>query len=104
MAKFFVLNDNPQIKTEVNHINFNRTDNNASNLQWCSHSENIRHSAVAGRYKNKKAKTKKVINKTTGEMFESCKIAAIKYNTTPAAIRHSLHGHNRCCNCDWAYL
>lgn len=30
-------------ETEVNHINENRFDNRAENLEWCTHLENIRH-------------------------------------------------------------
>lgn len=31
-------------KGEVNHIDFNRANNNVTNLEWVTHSENMRHS------------------------------------------------------------
>lgn len=32
---------NPEGKNEINHINHIKTDNHISNLEWCTHSDNI---------------------------------------------------------------
>lgn len=42
LAKMFISNiDN---RVEVNHKNGIRSDNSLDNLEWCTHSENIKHS------------------------------------------------------------
>lgn len=40
-------------KYEVNHIDFNRKNNNASNLEWSTHYNNIKHSAINCRYQQR---------------------------------------------------
>lgn len=45
--------DNPLGLPEVNHIDCNRKNNSADNLEWCTHLQNIRHSTNLGHYKNK---------------------------------------------------
>lgn len=41
--------ENPDNLPEVDHDNFDRTDNRASNLRWSTRVDNIRHSSMAGR-------------------------------------------------------
>ena len=47
---------NPENKPIVNHIDFNRVNNNVWNLQWTTEKENVQHSVKAGRYSNQKCK------------------------------------------------
>ena len=44
VAELFVDNDDPANKTRVNHINENKIDNRAENIEWVTASENKLHS------------------------------------------------------------
>lgn len=51
VAKHYI--PNPDRKPEINHIDFNRENNQADNLEWCTHQENIQYSSNNGRYKQR---------------------------------------------------
>ena len=48
VAKAFL--PNPRNLPEVNHKDYNRTNNSVDNLEWCSHKENIDYTLAAGRH------------------------------------------------------
>lgn len=45
VALAHVHNPNPQDFNEVNHLDYNRKNNDCENLEWCSHIDNLKHSA-----------------------------------------------------------
>ena len=40
--------DNPRGLNEINHKNGNKHDNRAENLEWCTHSQNLKHAYATG--------------------------------------------------------
>ena len=43
VALLFVENSNPDLLTQINHIDGDKFNNKANNLEWCTCLENIRH-------------------------------------------------------------
>lgn len=56
VANLFVVNDDVENKTEVNHKDLNRKNNNYDNLEWMSHLENVQYSINLGSYTWKSGK------------------------------------------------
>lgn len=53
VAEAFV--PNPEGKPIVNHIDYDRRNDCAENLEWCTQRDNVVHSAKEGRYSNNRA-------------------------------------------------
>lgn len=43
VAENFIINNNPQIKTQINHIDCDKLNNSIYNLEWCTNLENRKH-------------------------------------------------------------
>ena len=60
VALTFIENDNPENKTQVNHIDENKTNNNVNNLEWCTPSYNINYGSHNERVKQTKKENPRI--------------------------------------------
>lgn len=74
VAQAFI--ENPEDKPEVNHIDSNPNNNTVGNLEWVTHSENMKH---ANKYGNR-AKFKRKVIRDDGVEYGSISEAAAAMN------------------------
>jgi hypothetical protein len=95
---------NPDNLPEVNHIDGNKQNNRAENLEWCSRSHNVIHSIgmhpeqLRGMiFYNKSIRPRSVvqISKKSGEVLASFPTAIAAYNKTGICARNILQVANR---------
>lgn len=84
VAEAFIPNDSGL--PEINHIDCNKLNNAASNLEWCDRQGNMNH-AKANRLLNPR---KRPVIRSDGVVFGSIKHAAAAIGVSPSAVSHSL--------------
>jgi hypothetical protein len=93
--------DNPMNLPNINHIDFNRSNNNISNLEWVTQKQNVIHSHVAGRCprKNGEAHPRAKLTDIQVEEIrmspEKLNVLAIKYNVSESHLWKIKHNSCR---------
>jgi hypothetical protein len=88
LAESFI--PNPKCKSQVNHINGIKSDNRIENLEWVTQSENALHSFANGLQKVTKPNMMAVIDKVSGNIYESISDASRKTGWSVSHLRNML--------------
>jgi len=71
VARAFCKNDDTEHKTQVNHINEDKTDNRAVNLEWVTPSENVNHGTGVDRRARSQSLPVVMVYKGLSVVFDS---------------------------------
>lgn len=94
---------NPNNYNEVDHIDGNKNNPSASNLEWVSHQENVRRAAARGSYAGEKSSRAKLNRYEIIFIREAAKLGikrkelANQFNITQRAIDYIITGRNWKC-------
>jgi hypothetical protein len=81
---------NPENKKCINHKDGNKLNNCLDNLEWVTHSENIKHAFSLGLIKRK---GRAVVDTQTGKLYKNAKEAAIMNGLPYATCKNYLNGN-----------
>lgn len=96
IATAFVHNPNPDIYTQINYKDENPSNNNYTNLEWCTPKYNCNYGSHIDKLIKSNGIKVKVINIITNEtiIFNSIRECARKFNTINTVINKYANTHN----------
>lgn len=98
---------NPNNYPIINHINGIKSDNRINNLEWCTHTHNIRHAFSTGLniapIGDNHKRSKKIIDIVTGEIYHSALTLSLKLGINRGTLKSWLN-NNRPNNSNFRYL
>lgn len=89
---------NPENKPIINHKNGIKHDNRISNIEWCTHSENSSHAIKKGMFKPIGHRKRRVIDISTGIIYESISDAGRSSGYTLGHFHNMLNSKNKTIN------
>jgi hypothetical protein len=108
---------NPLNKRCINHKDGNQLNNKISNLEWCTHGENLSHAYKVLKIKHNKPglnkfgglnsnsrKIKQVSKDGKFRNWDSISEAARKYNVSVSAIVNAIKRKSNCQGFNWRYI
>lgn len=94
---------NPDNLPQINHIDRDKTNNGADNLEWCSPLSNLMHSNVIGKAMVANEQSVKCV--TTGKIYSSVKEASQELGLSHSNIVACCRGRRKTCGgMKWEYV
>lgn len=105
VATAYIENDAPDAKTQVNHINEDKADNRAANLEWVTPSQNIRHGSGIDRRSESQSIPVVMVHEGLSVVFDSAHDAERRTGIPAKSIQKCCRGRmNSTHGASFAYL